>query len=69
MAVAELIEYDPEVAKLYAEVFGKNDWQYVRADDPKRKDEPHLKNLDRSKLPVFKWSAEERKPMPEPKDQ
>ena len=66
---AELIEYDPEVAKLCAEVFGKNDWQYVRADDPARKNEPHLKNLDRSTLPVFEWSEEERKPMPEPKDQ
>lgn len=56
----ELIEYDPGVAKLCEEVFGKNPWQYRRADDPARKDEPHLKNLDRSKLPVFEWSKEER---------
>jgi len=56
----ELIEYDPGVAKLCAEVFGKNPWQYRRADDPARKDEPHLKNLDREKLPVFEWSKEEQ---------
>ncbi len=55
----ELIDYDPGVAKLCAEVFGKNTWQYRRADDPARKDEPHLKNLDREKLPVFEWSKEE----------
>ncbi len=66
---AELIEYDPGVAKLCVEVFGKNEWQYRRADDPARNDEPHLKNLDRSKLPVFEWSEEERKPIEEPKDQ
>ena len=57
---AELVEYDPEAAKLCREVFGDNDWQYVRADDPSRKDEPHLKNLDRSKLPKFGWTKEEQ---------
>lgn len=56
----ELIDYDPGVAKLCEEVFGKNTWQYRRADDPARKDEPHLTNLDREKLPVFAWSKEER---------
>ncbi len=56
----ELIEYDPGVAKLCAEVFGKNSWQYRRADDPARKDEPHLKSLDREKLPVFEWSKDEQ---------
>lgn len=56
----ELIEYDPELAKLCAEVFGENDWRYVRADDPKRKDEAHLKNLDRSKLKPFVWTKKEQ---------
>jgi hypothetical protein len=56
----ELIDYDPGLAALCAEVFGKNPWQYRRADDPVRKDEPHLKNLDRTGLPVFEWSPEER---------
>ncbi|MEO5713666.1 MAG: hypothetical protein ABIT37_09270 [Luteolibacter sp.] len=57
----ELKEYDPDVAKLCAEVFGDNNWQYRRADDPARKDEPHLKSLDRGKLPVFEWSEAEKK--------
>jgi hypothetical protein len=57
----ELKEYDPEIAKLCAEVFGENPWQYRRADDPARMDEPHLKNLDRDKLPVFEWSEAEKK--------
>lgn len=56
----ELVEYDPAVAKLCEEVFGKTKWTYRRADDPARQSEPHLKNLDRSKLPVFQWSKEER---------
>ncbi|WP_052573264.1 hypothetical protein [Haloferula sp. BvORR071] len=58
---AELLEYDPGVAKLCAEVFPNNDWTYRRADDPARKDEPHLKGLDRSKLPKFEWSEAEKK--------
>ena len=57
----ELKEYDPEVAKLCAEVFGENDWQYRRADDPARGSEPHLKTLVREKLPVFEWSEAEKK--------
>jgi hypothetical protein len=58
---AELREYDPEVAKLCEEVFGKSDWQYRRADDPARSDESHLKALDRSELPKFEWSEREMK--------
>ncbi|MEO7097807.1 MAG: hypothetical protein ABI162_00485 [Luteolibacter sp.] len=57
----ELKEYDPDVAKLCAEVFGDTHWQYRRADDPARKDEPHLNTLDREKLPVFEWSEAEKK--------
>lgn len=57
---AELIEYDPAVAKLCREVFKDNDWVYVRADDPARKSETHLRGLDRSKLPKFEWSAKEQ---------
>ena len=57
---AELIEYDPAVAKLCAEVFGENDWVYQRPDHPSRQNEPHLKDLDRSKLKPFAWSKEEQ---------
>jgi hypothetical protein len=31
-----------------------------RPDDPSRKDEPHLKSLDRSKLKPFAWTKEEQ---------
>jgi hypothetical protein len=57
---AELKEYDPGVAKLCEEVFGDKKWTYVRADDAARKDEPHLKNLNRTKLPKFEWSEAEK---------
>jgi len=57
---AELVEYDPAVAKLCAEVFGKNDWVYQRPDHPSRKNEAHLKGLDRSKLKPFQWGKEEQ---------
>ena len=56
----ELVEYDPAVAKLCAEIFGKNNWTYTRADHPSRKNEPHLKDLDPSKLPKFSWTKEEQ---------
>ena len=58
----ELVEYDPAVAKLCEEVFGKeNPWVYVRSDDPSRIGKGHLKGLDREKLPVFAWTEEEKK--------
>lgn len=56
---AELQEYDPAVAKLCEEVFGKNDWTYRRADDSARKNEPHLKDLDRATLTKFAWGEKE----------
>lgn len=56
---AELIEYDKPIADLCAEVFGENDWVYRRPDHPSRKNAPHLKTLDRSKLEPFKWSQKE----------
>lgn len=56
---AELIDYDPAVANLCQEVFGDNNWRYIRADHPSRNKEAHLKDLDRSKLPSFKWSSVE----------
>ena len=49
----ELKEYDPEIAKLVAEVFGDKPWKYVRPS--KRKEPGHLKGYDRSKAPAFSW--------------
>ena len=57
---AGLIDYDPAVAKLCQEVFGDNNWRYIRADDPSRAHEPHLKNLDRTKLSSFGWTKKEQ---------
>jgi hypothetical protein len=56
---SELLDYDPSVAALCREVFKSNDWKYVRTDAPSRQAEPHLKSLDRSQLPVFRWTPEE----------
>lgn len=57
----ELVEYDPAIAKLCAEVFGDNDWVYLKPTHPDRQNDPHLENLDRNKLKPFKWSDEEIK--------
>ena len=56
----ELVDYDPAIAKLCAEIFGENNWRYIRSDHPSRKNEPHLKNLDRSKLAPFGWTSKEQ---------
>lgn len=56
----ELVAYDPAVAQLCAEVFGENDWVYQRPDHPSRLNDPHLKDLDRSTLKPFAWTAEEQ---------
>jgi len=63
---ALLKEYDPAAYALCLEVFGDNPWQYRRADDPARAGEPHLKNLERKKLPIFVWEAQtDAKPDPQ----
>lgn len=49
----ELKKYDPVAAKFCQEIFGDNDWVYIRPDDPKRIGKGHLKGLDRSKLPKY----------------
>lgn len=57
---AELIAYDPAIAKLCQEVFGENSWVYLKPTHPSRKKEPHLKDLDRSKLKPFAWTKKEQ---------
>jgi hypothetical protein len=45
--------YDPELARLIAEVFGDRDWVYT---PPQQRTAPaHLAGLDRAKLPRFAW--------------
>lgn len=50
---AELIEYDPRVAALCAEVFGENPWRYKKPAD--RDEAPHLKGYDPTSAPRFRW--------------
>jgi len=53
----KLQAYDPELFKLVAEVFKNATWEYV--PPVKRSDQPHLKDLDRAKLPKFAWPKKE----------
>lgn len=55
---AELQKYDPGLAKLVAEVFGKNDWRYVRPAD-RRPASAHLKGYDAKAAPKFAWAAKD----------
>lgn len=51
----ELEEYDPRLAKLIADVFGSNNWQYKRPDNRPQDERTHLKGFDRRKAPEFRW--------------
>ena len=52
---AELKEYDPELAKLCAEVFGELSWRYQKPVQRPPKQREHLKGFNASKSPRFKW--------------
>ena len=53
---AELKDYDPELAKLIAEVFGDTDWRYTPATT--RTHLPHLQGFDPQDSPTFEWPPE-----------
>ncbi len=53
---AELIEYDPELAMLLAEVFGETDWRYTIPE--MRTHLTHLKGFDPLESPMFEWPTE-----------
>jgi hypothetical protein len=55
----ELKPYDPRLAALLTEVFGDNDWRYVRPGQ--RESAPHLDGFDRSQVPRFAWNPERQK--------
>jgi hypothetical protein len=59
----ELAKYDPEGAKLVAEVFRDAKWVYVPPD--RRMQKAHLAGLDVEKLPRFEWPQRLRKPLEE----
>ncbi|MEO0413313.1 MAG: hypothetical protein AAF226_00005, partial [Verrucomicrobiota bacterium] len=50
----ELIEYDNEAAKLMREIFGDNDWRYIRPD-LRNGGDGHLEGYDVSAAPKFVW--------------
>ena len=52
----ELINYDPELAKLIAEVFGDTDWRYTPA--AMRTHLPHLQGFNPQDSPTFEWPPE-----------
>ena len=55
----ELIEYDPGLAKLCEEIFGKRYWKYTKPLT--RLHQPHLKGYDPAKAPQFKWPEKLKK--------
>jgi hypothetical protein len=53
---AELVEYDPALAKLCEEVFGRTELVYVRPTE--RAEKGHLTGYDFAKSPTFRWPEE-----------
>ena len=51
----QLLEYDPDLAKLCKEVFGENEWRYLRPTKRKPADRAHLTGYDPAQLPRFHW--------------
>ena len=52
----KLKNYDPELAKLLAEVFGDTDWQYT--PPATRTHLPHLQGFNPQDSPTFEWPPE-----------
>ena len=52
---AMLKEYDPEVAKLCAEVFGEVKWRYFKPMEREPPGRAHLAGFDPAKSPRFHW--------------
>ena len=52
----KLKNYDPELAKLIAEVFGDTDWRYTRP--AMRTHLPHLQGFNPQNSPTFEWPPE-----------
>ncbi len=59
---AMLKTYDPEAAKLCAEVFGENPWRYFKPMERPAPGRAHLAGFDPSKSPRFRWR---RAPIPD----
>ena len=55
---AELIEYDPRMAKLVEEVIGDINWKYQKPLQRNAADRSHLINFDANNTPRFQWRDE-----------
>jgi len=55
---AELKEYDPELAKLCADVLGDGPWRYRKPMDRDEAGRAHLAGWDPAKAPHFRWRQE-----------
>lgn len=53
---AELIEYDPPLAALLAEVFGNEPWRYHKPRERDAAETRHLAGFDRASAPRFDWA-------------
>lgn len=51
----ELIEYDPDLAKLIEEVFGKGDWRYQKPADRPAEERLHLAGFEPKSVKKFAW--------------
>lgn len=51
----KLKAYDPEFAKLLAEVYGDRPWRYQRPEQRPASESAHLVGMDRAALPRFEW--------------
>lgn len=52
---AELLDYDPEIAALLAEVFGDRPWRYRKPDQRPATERRHLAGFDRAAAGRFAW--------------
>ncbi len=59
---AELLEYDPKVARLCREVFGNGQWRYTKPELREPAGRAHLVDFDPSRAPTFRWRDE---PLPD----
>lgn len=55
---AELIAYDPDLAKLVREIYGETDWHYQKPAKRNRCQKRHLKGYKSKTSPHFKWPKE-----------
>jgi hypothetical protein len=55
---AELTEYDPELAKLCAEILGDGSWRYHKPMERDEAGRAHLTGWDPANAPRFRWREE-----------